>query len=97
MKMCTSTWLPEKYLDSFRCGDKMNLAIFARIVHMEWKLTPSRSKLVRARRFAMKKIYGDESKHYNMFEDYGNEVMRSSNLSITFFQRDQIHFYIYVE
>jgi hypothetical protein len=39
----------------------MSISNFAKLVQKDWNLTPSRTKLARARRIAIRKIYDDES------------------------------------
>lgn len=84
IKAFTTKFLSENYLEHFRADQGMNLRNFSRIVQKDWKMTPTRTKLQRARRLAMKKIHGDEEAQYRLLWDYGNEIRRS-NPGSTFF------------
>lgn len=74
----TTNFVADKYLESFRADQDMNLKNFSRVVQKQWHMTPGRSKMRRARRLAMKTIYGDKEEQYKLLWDYGNEIRRSN-------------------
>jgi hypothetical protein len=85
----TANFLADKYLEAFRADQDMNVKSFSRMVQKEWNMTPSRSKLQRARRLAMTTIYGDEEGHYKLLWDYANDIRRSNPVSSFFLSLDE--------
>ena len=92
LKVFTSNYLAKKYLDTFKADLKMTLQNFGNIVQKDYNMTPSRSKLARARRLAMKEIHGDEVAQFNKLWDYAGEVRRSNPGSSIFMKLKDGHF-----
>nr|XP_051220225.1 uncharacterized protein LOC127337850 [Lolium perenne] len=80
----TADFIARKFMESFKAHQDMNLKNFQRLVQKDWNMTPSSSKLRRARRIAMRRIYGDEEAQYNMLWDFGNEL-RTTNPGSSFY------------
>jgi hypothetical protein len=71
------------YVEEIRANEKMALKGLGKLVQRDWKMTPKRGKLGRARKYAFELIYGDETAQYNQLWDFGQELRRS-NLGSTF-------------
>lgn len=84
IKALTAPFLSRKYIEMFRDDEKMSLKAFAATVQREYNMIPSRHKLGRARKEALRIIHGDEEKQYNQLWDYGQEI-RKTNPGSTFF------------
>ena len=48
--------MTQKYVDSFRADEIMNMKNFSRVVQKDWNMIASRSKLRRAKRLVKKFI-----------------------------------------
>jgi hypothetical protein len=62
----TAKYLAAHDLEKFRADDKMSLKNFAKIIEQDFNMSATRSKLERARRFALRQINGDELAQYNL-------------------------------
>jgi hypothetical protein len=78
VRKCTARWIAGKYLESFRANEKMSITSLSRTIQKDWNITPSRSKVARARRLIMRQIHGDEEQQFNSLWDYGQELRRSN-------------------
>jgi hypothetical protein len=56
----------------------MSITSLSRTIQKDWNITPSRSKVARARRLIMRQIHGDEEQQFNSLWDYGQELRRSN-------------------
>jgi hypothetical protein len=95
LKRCTSRWLVDKYTKTFSSNDKISLSNFTKIVKREWNMTPSRSKLARARRIYLQRLHGYEDEQHNQLWDYAQEVRRSNTGSSFYLYIIQGHFSTY--
>jgi hypothetical protein len=74
----TAIYIGKHYVEEIRANEKMTLRGLGQLVQKDWKMTPKRGKLGRARKFAFEIIYGDETAQYSQLWDFGQELRRSN-------------------
>jgi hypothetical protein len=74
----TAIYIGKHYVEEIRANEKMTLRELGQLVQKDWKMTPKRGKLGRARKFAFEIIYGDETAQYSQLWDFGQELRRSN-------------------
>ena len=72
----TARYIGHHYVDEIRANEKMTLRGLGQLVQKDWKMTPKRGKLGRARKIAFEIFYGDETAQYNQLWDFGQELRR---------------------
>jgi hypothetical protein len=90
LKVLTTPFLCQYFIDEFRDNQKMDLKTFAAKITRKFNMCPNRFKLGRARKEALNIIHGSEAEQFSLLWDYGQELRRSNPGSKNFLSTNKV-------